>query len=156
MSRFLRICNQSSKKVLIWPIKNFFWKNRKRCQKTQNFTLISNPLKNLLKNVPKKSYKQNKFDEHELVIKVHISVKFFLITFFCAFFQNFFNGFQISVKFCIYFIHILNFWPKNFFSLFSTFVNFVCKCAGNSSKKRKIFFYECVLEFNYAYIKGFA
>ncbi len=28
----------------------------------QNFTLISNPLKKLLKNAPKKSYKQNKFD----------------------------------------------------------------------------------------------
>ena len=27
--------------------------------------LISNPLKKLLKNAPKKSYKQNKFDEHE-------------------------------------------------------------------------------------------
>ncbi len=28
--------------------------------------LISNPLKKLLKNAPKKSYKQNKFDKHEL------------------------------------------------------------------------------------------
>jgi hypothetical protein len=34
-------------------------------QKTQNFTLISNPLKKLLKNIQKKSYKQHKFDEHE-------------------------------------------------------------------------------------------
>jgi hypothetical protein len=30
----------------------------------QNFTLISNPLKKLLKNAQEKSYKQNKFDEH--------------------------------------------------------------------------------------------
>jgi hypothetical protein len=30
----------------------------------QNFTLISNPLKKL-KKCTKKSYKQNKFDEHE-------------------------------------------------------------------------------------------
>jgi hypothetical protein len=36
------------------------------------------------------------------------------------------------------------------------FSNFDCKCAGNGSKKRKIFFYECILEFNYATIKGFA
>ena len=35
------------------------------CQKTQNFTLILNPLKKLLQNAPKKIYKQNKFDEHE-------------------------------------------------------------------------------------------
>jgi len=27
--------------------------------------LISNPLKRFLKNAPKKSYKHNKFDEHE-------------------------------------------------------------------------------------------
>jgi hypothetical protein len=31
----------------------------------QNFILISNLLKKFLKNAPKKSYKQNKFDEHE-------------------------------------------------------------------------------------------
>jgi hypothetical protein len=42
--------------------KKFFGKNQKRCQKTQNFTLIS---KKLWKNAHKKSYKQNKFDEHE-------------------------------------------------------------------------------------------
>ncbi len=65
LSRFLRVLLQSLKKVLIWPKKNFFWKNPKRCQKTQNSTLILNPLKKFLKNAPKKSYKQNKFDEHE-------------------------------------------------------------------------------------------
>jgi hypothetical protein len=66
LSRFLRVWLQSLKKVLIWPKKYFFLKkNQKRCQKTQNFTLISNPLKKLWKNAHKKSYKQNKFDEHE-------------------------------------------------------------------------------------------
>ncbi len=41
LSRFLRVWLQSLKKVLILPKKNFFfWKNRKRCQKTQNFTLF--------------------------------------------------------------------------------------------------------------------
>ncbi len=65
LSRFLRVWLQSLKKVPVWPKKIFFWKNQKMCQKTQNFTLISNPLKKLLKNAPKKSYKQNKFDEYE-------------------------------------------------------------------------------------------
>ncbi len=46
-------------------IKILFEKNQKRYQKTQNLTLISNPLKKLLKNAPKKSYKKNKFDAHE-------------------------------------------------------------------------------------------
>ncbi len=65
LSRFLRVWLQSLKKVLIWPKKIFFWKNWKSFQKTQNFTLISNTLKKLWKNAPKKSYKQSKFDEHE-------------------------------------------------------------------------------------------
>ncbi len=50
LSRFLRIWLQSLKKGLIWPKNFFFEKNRKRCEKTQNFTLISNPLKKLWKN----------------------------------------------------------------------------------------------------------
>ncbi len=65
LSRFLRVWLQSSKKVLIWPKKIFFLKKSKKVSKTQNFTLISNPLKRLWKNAPKKSYEQNKFDEHE-------------------------------------------------------------------------------------------
>ncbi len=45
-------------------------------------------------------------------------------------------------------IPILKFCLKNFFLLFlALFVHFDCKCAGNGSKKRKIFFYGCVLEF---------
>ena len=65
LSRFLCVWLQSLKEVQIWPKNIFFFLNQKRCQKTQNFTLISNPLKKLLKNARKKSYKQNKFDEHE-------------------------------------------------------------------------------------------
>jgi hypothetical protein len=56
LSRFLRVWLQSLKKVLIsYYLTNFFLKKSKRCQKTQNFTLISNPLNKLLKfTVPKK------------------------------------------------------------------------------------------------------
>jgi hypothetical protein len=36
--------------------------------------------------------------------KMHISVTLLLITFFDAFFKNFFNGFEISVKFCVFLI----------------------------------------------------
>ncbi len=46
LSRFLRVCA------------NFFWS--KKYLKTQNFKLILNPLKKLLK-----MHQQNKFDEHE-------------------------------------------------------------------------------------------
>jgi hypothetical protein len=60
--RFLRVWLQSFQKVMILP--NFL-KIQNIYQKTQNFTLISNPLKKLLKNAPTKSYKLNKFEEQE-------------------------------------------------------------------------------------------
>jgi hypothetical protein len=34
----------------------------------------------------------------------------------------------------------LNFWEKFFLLLLTLFVNFECKCAQNSSEKRKAFF----------------
>jgi len=44
----------------------------------------------VVKKCTKKSYKQNKFDEHELKCKkVHNSVTFLLITFFLRFFKTF-------------------------------------------------------------------
>jgi hypothetical protein len=68
--------------------------------------------------------------------------------FFWSIFSKLFNGFEISVKFCVFLIPILNFLIKNFFlPSLAFFVHFDCKCAGDGSKKRKIFFYECVLEF---------
>ena len=53
-------------KVLTGPPKILFWKksNTVGYQKTQNFMLISEPLKKLQKNVQKKLY-GNQFDEHE-------------------------------------------------------------------------------------------
>ncbi len=54
LSRFLRICSQSSKKVQIWPKKKLFWQKSYNVSKTQNFTLILNLLKKLWKIAPKK------------------------------------------------------------------------------------------------------
>ena len=49
---------------------------------------------------------------------------------------------------------ILNFLI-HFFSLFlALFVHFDCQCEGSGSKKLKIFFYECILEFYQATPKG--
>jgi len=44
--------------------KKLVWEKSKKVSETQNFTLISTLLKNFLQNA-QKSYKQNKFDEHE-------------------------------------------------------------------------------------------
>jgi hypothetical protein len=65
--------------------------------------LILHALKKFYKNAPRKSYKQNKLTNMSKSGKVHISVTFLLVTFFCKFFKNFFNGFEISVKFEAFF-----------------------------------------------------
>ncbi len=56
---FLRIWLQSLKKVLIWP--NIFFFKSKKVSKNADFESVEK----VVKNAPKKSYKQNKFDEHE-------------------------------------------------------------------------------------------
>jgi hypothetical protein len=61
------------------------------------------------------------------------------------------------VQFFWFFDTFFDFFKKNLlWVILVLFSNFDCKCAGNGSKSRKIFFYECILEFNYATIKGFA
>jgi hypothetical protein len=59
---FARLASKFSKSA---NMTKFFGKKSKKISKTHNFALILNSLKKLLKSAPKKSYKQNKFDEHE-------------------------------------------------------------------------------------------
>ncbi len=88
---------------------------------------------------------------------MHISVTYLLKTFFWCIFLNLFQRIRNQREILRFLIPILNFCKKNFFLLLlALFSDFDCKCAGNGSKKRKIVFYECLLEFNYATIKGFA
>jgi hypothetical protein len=65
LSRFLRVWLQSLKKVLIWHKKIFFLKKSKKVPKNAEFHADFESVKKLWKNAPKKSYKQNKLDEHE-------------------------------------------------------------------------------------------
>ena len=76
---------------------------------------------------------------------------FLLITFFGSFFQNFFNGFEISLKFC-FFTPFSIFSKKNFFQVILVlFSNFEAKSA-KTAQKIKI----CILDFNFAPIKGYS
>ncbi len=65
LSRFLRVWLQSLKKVLIWPKTNFFLKKSKKVSKNAEFYADFESVEKVIKNAPKKSNKQNKFDEHE-------------------------------------------------------------------------------------------
>ncbi len=128
---FLRVWLQSFQKVLIWPKKKILIKKK--------FHADLNPLKKLLKMHQKQVFTNMSKSE-----KVHIFLTFLLITFFvCIFSKLFQQGIQNHIPIYPYWISEQNF----FFLLLALFINFDCKCAGNSSKKRKVFFYECVLEF---------
>ncbi len=149
LSRFLHVRLQSLQKVLIWPKKKFFGnirkdiKNRrisrwfrirwKSCKKNATKQVIS---KKILTNMSKK-WKKGLF-----------SVTFLLITFFMVyFFKTISTDSKSAWNSAFFDTHIEFFHKKISLFLLALFVNFDCKCAGNGSKKRKIFFYECVLEF---------
>ncbi len=72
-----------------------------------------------------------------------------LITFFCAFFYNFFNGFEISTRFWV-------FWYLFWFCLghISTFWKLWSQTRKKRLKKSIKVFSKCVLDFNFAPIKG--
>ncbi len=152
LSRFLRIWLQSLKKELIWPKNFFFFLDQKRCQKTQNFTLISNSLKKLLKNAPKKVISKtcltNMSKSEKSAYFRHVFANNF-------FFVRFFKTFSTDSKFCVFW-HLSWFKKKKILGHISTFFKLWLQMRRKWLKIRKIFFYECVLEFNYATIKGLA
>jgi hypothetical protein len=59
--------------------------------------LISNPLKNFFKNSPKKVISKTSLTNMSAYFR-HV----FANNFFSKFFKNCFNGFEISVKFCVF------------------------------------------------------
>jgi hypothetical protein len=107
----------------------------------------------LLKNAPKKSYKQNKFDENE---KSAYFRHVFANNFFWCVFSKLFQRIQNQREILRFLTPFSIKKKKKILGHNSTFSHFDCTCPGNGSKKGKIFFYECILEFNYATIKGFA
>ncbi len=134
LSRFLRVWLQSSKKVLIWPKKIIFLKKSKKVSKNAEFHADFESVEKVVKKCTKKVISKTSLTNMSKSEKGHFYVTFLLITFF--------------------FVHFVQ---KIFFKvILLLFSNFDCKCAGNGSKKQEIFFYECILEFNYAPIKGFA
>jgi hypothetical protein len=151
---FFCVWLQSLKKVLVWPLIFFFF-YQNRCQKTQNFTLILNPLKKLLKNAPKKVKSKTSLTN---MTKSEIS----------AFFRHVFaNNFFLGHFFKTFSTDSKSAWNSAFFYTFlikkniyiflghiTTFFKLWLKMRRERLKKTEnLFFYECVLEFNYATIK---
>jgi hypothetical protein len=77
----------------------------------------------------------------------------FACNFFWCIFYKFFNGFEISVKFCVFDI-FFDFFQQNFFGgHISTFCKLWSEMRKKRLKKSKNVFCKCVLEFNFAPIK---
>ncbi len=124
-------------------------------KKTQNFTLISNPLKKVWKNALKKVISKNVTEICTFFTFTHVRQTCFAYNFcFGAFFLTFFNGFEISVKFCVFWHLLWFFHPKNFLGHISTFFKLWRQMRKKRLKKSKNVFSKCALDFNFALIKG--
>jgi hypothetical protein len=80
-----------------------------------------NPLKKVLKNVPKKVIFKTSLTNMSKSEKNAYCRQVFANNFFGAFFKNFFNGFEISVKFCVFDTHLVFLSLKDLFALIRTF-----------------------------------
>ncbi len=87
---------------------------------------------------------------------MHISITFWLITFFAHFLKTFSTDLKSAWNSVYIDTHINFLRKKMYFALISIFSKLWWKCAWASSKKRKTFSYKHVLEFNYATINGLA
>jgi hypothetical protein len=65
LSHFLRVWLEILKKGLIWPKQKNFLKKSKKVSKNAEFHADFESAEKVVKKCTKKSYKQNKFDEHE-------------------------------------------------------------------------------------------
>jgi hypothetical protein len=131
---FLHLWLQSLKKVLIWPKKIIFEKNRKRYQKTQNFTLISNPLKNFQKNVPKKVIRRNVAKICTFSTFTHVRQTCFVYNFFVNFLKTFSTDLKSAWNSACFIPFMFKKKIKVIFLLFS---NFEAKRKKTAPKKKK-------------------
>ncbi len=83
--------------------------NQKKCKKTQNFTLISNPLKKLLKNAPKKVISKTSLTNMSKSEKSAYFRHIFANNLFLCIISNLFQWIQNQREILRFLIPILNF-----------------------------------------------
>jgi hypothetical protein len=64
------------------------------------------------------------------------------------------NGFEVSIKFYVFDVHIAFLKKQIICCHIITFTNFEGKRGQNGCKKTEFFFYKCVLELYFATING--
>jgi hypothetical protein len=99
----MRICIQSLEKMLIRAKQNFFFKNSTWISKNAEFHADFKSVKKVFFFMYKKKLLANMGQKYALFPLLLMFVKFvLLIILFGAFFKNFFNGFETSMKFCVF------------------------------------------------------
>jgi hypothetical protein len=146
LSRFLRICSQSLKKVLIWPLQNFFLKKSKKVSKNAEFHADFKSVEKVLKKCTKKkllakTWRKNAFTH---VCQTCFAYNFFLVHFFTTFSPDSKSAWN-SASFDTFF---------DFLGYISTFFELWSQTRKKRLKKSKKVFSKCVLDFNFAPIKG--
>ncbi len=146
LSRFLRVWLQSLKKVQIWP-KNFFFEKieksvkKRRISRWFRIRWKSYEKMHQKKVISKTSLTNMSKSEKSAFFRHVFAYNFFLVHFFKTFSTDLKSAWNSA-----FLDTFFDFVQKNFFFVILVlFSNFDCKCAGNGSKKRKIFFYECIL-----------
>jgi hypothetical protein len=104
--------------------------------KNRILTLVSNPVKKLQKSYCKKLLTINVYEHccfHLLVLWAKVLSR---LTFFSNLYFNFFNRFEIGVKFCVFFIPILNCCERQKFAVcLALFANFEAKHGAQKNEK---------------------
>jgi hypothetical protein len=142
----MRICNQSLEKNANKPKQIFLQKFNMGIKISSWFQIR---WKIFLKNVQKKLLAKT-WQKYTLFSLLLIFVKLvLLITFFGVFFYNFFNGFEISMKLCV-FLYLLWFFPKYFLGHISNFFILWSQTRKKRHQKSKNVLSKCVLNLNFA------
>ncbi len=158
LSRFLRIWLQSLQKVLILPQNLFFLQKIKKDIKKRiipRWFRIRWKSCNKMhqKKVTSKTSLTNMSESEKSAYFRHVFANNF---FWVHFFKTFSTDSKSAWNSAFFDTHN-EFFDKNFFLLLlALFVHFDCKCAGNGSQKRKIFFLWMCLRILLGNIKGFA
>jgi len=149
LSRFLRICSQSSKKVQIWPKKFFFLKKSKKVSKNAEFHADFESVEKVLKKCTKKKLLAKTWRKNALFSLLLMFVKLvLLITFFWCIFSQLFQRIRNQREILRFLTHFRFKKKKIFLGHISTFFQLDAKRARNGSKNQKTYFLNVVVYFN--------
>jgi hypothetical protein len=141
LSRFLRICNQSLKKGLIWPKKKFFFEKIKKCVKKRRISRCFRiRWKSFKKMYQKKVISKNVTEKCTFFTFTHVRQTCFAYNFFLVHFLTTFSTDSKSAwnsAFCDTFFLFKK--KKIFLGHISPFFKLYCKCAGHGSKNQKTY-----------------